>query len=331
MSVHLPIPTIPLTHPLVTVFLWGLCVVIVIALADVTLDTYILLSPINWMLAHVKPPYGPIPRIQPHPYFATGILLTALTTLFLFFSNGLYSEKIGYANKSVAPSPDHSNAHTHADTSLTPIAPFDHSTCTSTSAHANIPSDPSSLRSPLLPLRSRLNHHLRHHPHADPPSPLTPSPHQPTLEANSSSTPASIRAFERVTSDTEARSRNDARNANGRPRTSRHQSHGGLGSGPDPHRANARNHPLRLLANEVERIGHPLVHDALHLQGCPPNDGASKSPLMRTWRAYPRRNRSRNCEELRRHPISHHRRHPLCLRKRSPTLTTSDPRRLPSG
>ncbi len=101
MSVQ--IPTIPVTHPSVTVFLWGLCVVIVIALADVTLDTYILLSPINWMLAHVKPPYGPIPRIQPHPYFATGILLTALTTLFLFFSNGLYSEKIGYANKSVSP------------------------------------------------------------------------------------------------------------------------------------------------------------------------------------------------------------------------------------
>ncbi|KAG8965222.1 hypothetical protein FRC00_008718 [Tulasnella sp. 408] len=80
-------------------FLLQLCAVIVIATCDFILDTYVLIWPINAAFARVKPPYGPISPIRPHPYFAPGILLIAATTLFLFFSNGLYSEKIGYANK----------------------------------------------------------------------------------------------------------------------------------------------------------------------------------------------------------------------------------------
>ncbi|KAG8933335.1 hypothetical protein FRC01_009821 [Tulasnella sp. 417] len=84
------------------IFLLQLCAVIIIATCDFILDTYVLISPINAAFARVKPPYGPISPIRPHPYFAPGILLIAATTLFLFFSNGLYSEKIGYANKYVS-------------------------------------------------------------------------------------------------------------------------------------------------------------------------------------------------------------------------------------
>lgn len=84
------------------IFLLQLCAVIIIATCDFILDTYVLIWPINTAFARVKPPYGPISPIRPHPYFAPGILLIAATTLFLFFSNGLYSEKIGYANKYVS-------------------------------------------------------------------------------------------------------------------------------------------------------------------------------------------------------------------------------------
>lgn len=34
-----------------------------------------------------------------HPYVPQALLLVALTTLVLFFASGLYSEKIGYANR----------------------------------------------------------------------------------------------------------------------------------------------------------------------------------------------------------------------------------------
>jgi hypothetical protein len=36
-----------------------------------------------------------------HPYFASGLLFVAVTTLVLFFASGLYAEKIAYANQSV--------------------------------------------------------------------------------------------------------------------------------------------------------------------------------------------------------------------------------------
>lgn len=35
------------------------------------------------------------------PYFASGLLFVSVTTLVLFFASGMYSEKIGYANKYV--------------------------------------------------------------------------------------------------------------------------------------------------------------------------------------------------------------------------------------
>jgi hypothetical protein len=34
-----------------------------------------------------------------YPVFATGLLTVGITTLVLFFANGLYGEKIGYANR----------------------------------------------------------------------------------------------------------------------------------------------------------------------------------------------------------------------------------------
>ncbi|THU84738.1 hypothetical protein K435DRAFT_869959 [Dendrothele bispora CBS 962.96] len=36
-----------------------------------------------------------------HPYLTSGLLFVSATTLVLFFANGMYSEKVGYANKYV--------------------------------------------------------------------------------------------------------------------------------------------------------------------------------------------------------------------------------------
>lgn len=66
---------------------------------DVVFTTHVLITPINFILTHVKPPYGPFQPLEPHPYFAPGVCLTAGTTLFLFFAGGFWAEKIGYANK----------------------------------------------------------------------------------------------------------------------------------------------------------------------------------------------------------------------------------------
>ncbi|KAG9313668.1 hypothetical protein JVU11DRAFT_6013 [Chiua virens] len=43
--------------------------------------------------------YGTVTNVKPHPYFASGLLLVAITTLLLFFASGMYSEKIAYANR----------------------------------------------------------------------------------------------------------------------------------------------------------------------------------------------------------------------------------------
>ncbi|KAG9006779.1 hypothetical protein FRB94_000463 [Tulasnella sp. JGI-2019a] len=69
---------------------------------DVVLSTGVLLTPINFVLTHVKPPYGPFQPLDPHPHFALAVCLTAGTTLFLFFAGGFWAEKIGYANKYVS-------------------------------------------------------------------------------------------------------------------------------------------------------------------------------------------------------------------------------------
>lgn len=45
--------------------------------------------------------YEEVP-VHIHPYIAKGLLLVTVTTLALFFASGLYSEKIGYANRYAA-------------------------------------------------------------------------------------------------------------------------------------------------------------------------------------------------------------------------------------
>jgi hypothetical protein len=44
---------------------------------------------------------SPMPMPTLHPAFATGLLTVSVTTLVLFFASGLYTEKIGYANRYV--------------------------------------------------------------------------------------------------------------------------------------------------------------------------------------------------------------------------------------
>ncbi|KAG8863280.1 hypothetical protein FRB96_008771 [Tulasnella sp. 330] len=86
----------------------GFLVIVVLFLCissiDVVFTTRVLITPINFVLTHVKPPYGPFQPLEPHQYFAPGVCLTAGTTLFLFFAGGFWAEKIGYvshANKTL--------------------------------------------------------------------------------------------------------------------------------------------------------------------------------------------------------------------------------------
>ena len=46
--------------------------------------------------------YGEVHDIRISPYFTTGLLLVSVMTLVLFFASGMYSEKIGYANRYVS-------------------------------------------------------------------------------------------------------------------------------------------------------------------------------------------------------------------------------------
>ncbi|KAG8215933.1 hypothetical protein J3R82DRAFT_7907 [Butyriboletus roseoflavus] len=43
--------------------------------------------------------YGTVRSVKPHPYFPSGLLFVAITSLLLFFASGMYSEKIAYANR----------------------------------------------------------------------------------------------------------------------------------------------------------------------------------------------------------------------------------------
>lgn len=58
--------------------------------------------PYTWVLRRVLPDiYGPDVEARIPRYFALGLLCVSVTTLALFFLSGMYSEKIGYANKYV--------------------------------------------------------------------------------------------------------------------------------------------------------------------------------------------------------------------------------------
>lgn len=81
-------------------FLTQLLLIIAFLLSEVFLQTSFLSIPYNWLLRRILPDiYGPDVQMQVHRYFALGLLCVAVTTLALFFLSGMYSEKIGYANK----------------------------------------------------------------------------------------------------------------------------------------------------------------------------------------------------------------------------------------
>ena len=89
-----------LTERAETVFLAQLLIIIAFLLSEVLLQTNFLSIPYTWLLRQILPDiYGPEVQVQVHRYFALGLLCVSVTTLALFFLSGMYSEKIGYANK----------------------------------------------------------------------------------------------------------------------------------------------------------------------------------------------------------------------------------------
>lgn len=93
---------ISLTYHLV--FLAHLVLVICFLLAEVLLQTSFLIIPYKLILCYAFPEVYPSTAdvdVQLHPYFASVLLFVAVTTLVLFFATGVYSEKIGYANRCV--------------------------------------------------------------------------------------------------------------------------------------------------------------------------------------------------------------------------------------
>ncbi|KAI0059481.1 hypothetical protein BV25DRAFT_1908731 [Artomyces pyxidatus] len=82
-------------------FLFQLIIGIVFLLCEVLLQTSFLSIPYRYLLQDILHVYGSDAEVQLHPYVASGLLFVAVTTLLLFFASGLYSEKIGYANRYV--------------------------------------------------------------------------------------------------------------------------------------------------------------------------------------------------------------------------------------
>ncbi|KAI0752939.1 Spo7-like protein-domain-containing protein [Daedaleopsis nitida] len=83
-------------------FLVQLLAVIVFLLSEVLLQSNWLGLPYKWVLHQALPEIYPEDAdVRVHPYFASGLLFVSVTTLVLFFASGMYSEKIGYANKYV--------------------------------------------------------------------------------------------------------------------------------------------------------------------------------------------------------------------------------------
>ena len=71
-------------------------------LSEVLLQTSFLTALYKWALQMVLPDVNAdSSEVGLHPYFASGILFVAVTTLVLFFASGMYSEKIAYANRYV--------------------------------------------------------------------------------------------------------------------------------------------------------------------------------------------------------------------------------------
>lgn len=89
----------PLTLPC-SVFLTQLLLIILFLLSEVFLQTKFLEAPCQWFLRLLVPErYWKDDDWDVHQYLAVGLLCVAVTTLGLFFVSGMYSEKIGYANR----------------------------------------------------------------------------------------------------------------------------------------------------------------------------------------------------------------------------------------
>jgi hypothetical protein len=88
------------SHFTLSVFLAQLIFTIIFLLCEVLLNTPFLSIPYQHFLRIALPKsYGPDVEVRLHPYVASGLLFVSVTTLLLFFATGLYSEKIGYANR----------------------------------------------------------------------------------------------------------------------------------------------------------------------------------------------------------------------------------------
>ncbi|KAI9569184.1 hypothetical protein HD554DRAFT_621126 [Boletus coccyginus] len=83
-------------------FLLHLVLVIAFLLSEVLLQTSFLDIPYTYFLRRILPDVsGTVISVKPHPYFTSGLLFVAITTLLLFFASGMYSEKIAYSNRYV--------------------------------------------------------------------------------------------------------------------------------------------------------------------------------------------------------------------------------------
>ncbi|EPT01201.1 hypothetical protein FOMPIDRAFT_1120828 [Fomitopsis schrenkii] len=83
-------------------FLAQLLIIIAFLSSEVLLQTNLLSIPYMLLLRNVLPEvYGEVRDVSISPYFTTGLLLVSVMTLVLFFASGMYSEKIGYANRYV--------------------------------------------------------------------------------------------------------------------------------------------------------------------------------------------------------------------------------------
>lgn len=84
------------------VFLAQLLLAIGFLLSEVLLQTSFLTTLYKLALQMVLPDINvDSSEVELHPYFASGLLFVAVTTLVLFFASGMYSEKIAYANRYV--------------------------------------------------------------------------------------------------------------------------------------------------------------------------------------------------------------------------------------
>ena len=79
------------------VFLAQLLIVIAFLLSELRLHSPFLSIPYKFLLRKTLAEEDT--EVILHPYVASGLLFVAVTTLVLFFASGMYTEKIGYANR----------------------------------------------------------------------------------------------------------------------------------------------------------------------------------------------------------------------------------------